>query len=279
MKYRFIRFPGGKCKAMTLSYDDGNINDIRLVEIMNRYGLKGTFNLPGTSFPETMENGWHISAEVARTLYFPAGHDVAIHGATHMAPALAAPKDAIRDVLDCRSFLEKFYGRIIRGMAYPDLGTITAEMKTYLKLIGITYARGLTLTHSFSLPTDWLEWIPTTRNRDPKLMETLEKFLAADPRAEYISHRESLLFYMWGHSFEFQPDNWHIMEDFGARASGHDDIWYANNTEIYEYCHAYDQLVFSCDNTMVYNPTQTRIWFDADGERYEIAPGGTLTLP
>ena len=194
MKYRFLRFPEGRCKALTLSYDDGNVNDIRLVEIMNRYGLKGTFNIPGTAFPETMEGGHRISAEVARTLYFPAGHDVAVHGATHMAPALAAPKDAIRDILDCRSFLEKFYGRIIRGMAYPDLGTITPEMKMYVKLIGMTYARGLTLTHSFSLPTDWFEWSATTRNRDPKLMETLEKFLAAKPREEYISHRDPLLF-------------------------------------------------------------------------------------
>ena len=38
-------FPGGKHKALTLSYDDGRIQDRKLVEIFNRYGLRATFNL------------------------------------------------------------------------------------------------------------------------------------------------------------------------------------------------------------------------------------------
>ena len=32
-------------KAVTFSYDDGVTQDIRLVEILNRYNLKATFNL------------------------------------------------------------------------------------------------------------------------------------------------------------------------------------------------------------------------------------------
>lgn len=38
-------FPDGKRKALTFSYDDGNEEDVRLIGLMNRYGLKGTFNL------------------------------------------------------------------------------------------------------------------------------------------------------------------------------------------------------------------------------------------
>ena len=40
-----MRFPEWKDKAMTLSYDDGAKDDIRLIEIMQKYGLKGTFNI------------------------------------------------------------------------------------------------------------------------------------------------------------------------------------------------------------------------------------------
>mgnify|MGYP000794294821 CR=1 FL=1 len=40
-----MRFPGGKKKALTLSYDDGVEQDIRLIDIMKANGLKGTFNL------------------------------------------------------------------------------------------------------------------------------------------------------------------------------------------------------------------------------------------
>lgn len=41
----FMRFPGGKKKALTLSYDDGTRQDIRLIGMMKSYGLKGTFNI------------------------------------------------------------------------------------------------------------------------------------------------------------------------------------------------------------------------------------------
>ena len=45
MRYQFLRYPGGLCKAVTLSYDDGAKADARLAETLNRYGLKCTFNL------------------------------------------------------------------------------------------------------------------------------------------------------------------------------------------------------------------------------------------
>ena len=35
----------GKMKAVTLSYDDGVAQDIRLIELLDRYGLRATFNL------------------------------------------------------------------------------------------------------------------------------------------------------------------------------------------------------------------------------------------
>ena len=35
----------GKKKAITFSFDDGVTQDIRVIKILNQYGLKGTFNL------------------------------------------------------------------------------------------------------------------------------------------------------------------------------------------------------------------------------------------
>lgn len=40
-------FPEGKHKVLTMSYDDGRLEDRRLLEIMNAYGIRGTFNLNG----------------------------------------------------------------------------------------------------------------------------------------------------------------------------------------------------------------------------------------
>ena len=35
----------GKLKAVTFSYDDGMTQDIRLIELLNKYNLKCTFNI------------------------------------------------------------------------------------------------------------------------------------------------------------------------------------------------------------------------------------------
>lgn len=39
-----MRYPEGKAKTVTFSYDDGVFEDKRLVEIFDRYGMKCTFN-------------------------------------------------------------------------------------------------------------------------------------------------------------------------------------------------------------------------------------------
>ena len=85
----WMRFPGGKAKAFTMSYDDGVEQDIRLIEIMNRFGLKGTFNLnaglfapEGTVYPKGQISR-RLSAKRALELYRDSGNEVAIHGLTH----------------------------------------------------------------------------------------------------------------------------------------------------------------------------------------------------
>ena len=50
------------------------------------------------------------------------GHEIAVHGEMHRAPGKIRAIEGIRDVLNCRLELEKMFGRIIRGMAYPDSG-------------------------------------------------------------------------------------------------------------------------------------------------------------
>ena len=50
MDYTFLRFPGFKKRAVTLSYDDGMVYDKLLVEILNTYGIKCTFNLNSELF-------------------------------------------------------------------------------------------------------------------------------------------------------------------------------------------------------------------------------------
>ena len=85
----FMRFPGGKSKALTLSYDDGVEQDIRLIEIMQKNGLKGTFNInsglyapEGKVYPEGTIHRRMTKSQVI-DLYTDSGMEVAVHGLTH----------------------------------------------------------------------------------------------------------------------------------------------------------------------------------------------------
>ena len=117
MKYEFLRFPGGRAKAVTLSYDDGSRHDVRLIETLNRYGIKSTFNLVGSKF---IEGTSALSREYVQTEILGKGHEIATHGEHHRGLDVARSIEGIRDTLNCRLALEKEFGIIVRGMAYPD---------------------------------------------------------------------------------------------------------------------------------------------------------------
>ena len=100
-----------------------------------------------------------------------------------------------------------------------------------------------------------------------------------DVENQYCARRNAKLFYIWGHSFEFdRKDNWQHLNDICEALGKKDDIWYATNMEIYEYVAAYDSLVFSASGQQVYNSTLQTIWFDVDGKLYCISPGETLWM-
>ena len=83
------------------------------------------------------------------------------------------------------------------------------------------------------------------------------------------------LFYVWGHSYEFDNDkNWDMMEELLKRVSGQDDVWYATNIEVADYIRAVRALKFSVDGKMVYNPSGCTVWIEVDGVPVALNSGG-----
>ena len=283
MRYCFLRFPQGKFKAVTLSYDDGVLADLRLAEILDKYGMKGTFNINSGFFGQKNKT----TPEQIQEFILDKGHEVAVHGEHHIAPGIGAPNIVIQDVLNCRKDLEKMFGRIIRGMAYPDSGIFRMHngntyetIRNCLKAMGIVYSRTLGGDNKrFHLPEDFYAWMPTAHHKNPLLMEYVNDFLALDDENLKGANRYPRLFYLWGHSYEFDnDDNWHVIEEFCEKISNKDDTWYATNIEIYEYVMAYRSLVTSVDGKTVYNPTLMDIWMDVDNKLVCIPSGKTVRV-
>ena len=138
--YAFLRFPDFRRKAVTLSYDDGVIYDEKLIDILDRYGLKATFNINSGMFYPAVADKKRLTEAQAVALYNGSGHELAVHGAKHLSLAEVSSEAACRDVLEDRIALEKLFGRIIRGMAYPN-GSYTDKVVEMLGICGIKYAR------------------------------------------------------------------------------------------------------------------------------------------
>ena len=282
MSYRFMCYPGGVRKAVTFSYDDGSTDDLRLVEIFNKYGLKGTFNLNSAR----LLNGDGITVEDAVKM-IDDGHEIAVHGKYHKANGISRPIDGIRDVLTCREELEAALGRIVRGMAYPDTGitnfanlTDYATVKRYLGDLGIVYSRTLGGdNNSFELPADWHAWMPSFHHSNSRADEYIDEFLNLELENNYHALRHPRLLYIWGHSYEFTVnDNWLLIEAICEKLGGRDDIWYATNIEIYNYTQAYNSLIWSADGKTVFNPTLETVWFIDGNTRYSVLSGETKEI-
>lgn len=282
MRYLFLRFPEGKIKALTFSYDDGVKADIRLASIFDRYGLKGTFNINSDYIGA---DAGRLTEEEIRTHLLDAGHEIAVHGARHIAPGAAVPSVAIEDILRCRRELETRFDRLVRGMAYPDSGVkrlhganTYEDVRSYVRSLGISYARTLGGDNDgFALPCDLYAWMPTAHHNNPALFDYAARFLAVDESNLYSSSRYPRLFYLWGHSYEFDRDgNWDRIERFCEEMSGKSDVYYGTNGDVADYVTAFSRLVASADGTRLYNPTARTLWVDADGALYRIAPDETV---
>lgn len=263
----YIAFPEGKAKALTMSYDDGKIQDERLVSIFNRHGIKGTFNLNYGYMDKEDMNPPRIPSTRINELY--SGHEIATHTLTHPTIARCPLTGVAEEILEDRKGLEKITGTIIRGHAYPN-GSYSEDIKNLFHQLGIAYGRVVPSTHNFELPEDPMEWHPTCHHNDPELMTLAEEF-ANFNKPQYLK-----LMYVWGHSYEFDNnDNWDVIEKFCAYMGGRDDIWYATNIEIIDYMSAAKNLRFSADNTCVYNPNACSIWLQIDSARYVEIKGGS----
>ena len=278
---KYVRFPGFKFKTLTLSYDDGDRQDKRLISIMQKHGLKGTFNINGGLFGdkyEGVEKG-RMTKQETLDLYLSSDMEVAIHGYRHLSLGYVDTELALEDVITDRKTLETMFGRVIQGMAYAN-GSYNDEVVDLLKKSGVHYARTTISTEKFDLPTDWLRLPATCHHNSPRLMELAKEF--AEQKAEwyYWHWRNKLqMFYLWGHSYEFDNnDNWEVIEKFAEYIGGRDDIWYATNGEIFEYLQAAERLQFSIDGSFVKNPSGVDVYIDYIHKKCVIPAGKTIRI-
>lgn len=260
---RFI-FPEGKRKALTFSYDDGQIFDRKLVEIFNRYGVKGTFHLNSGSLEEDNGQGMYVTKKEIAKLY--KGHEVAVHGVQHRNLPTLTKHQMLMELEDDRKTLEALTQGMVQGMSYA-FGSYTGEVIEVAKSVGIKYSRTVNGTNGFFPPADFMAWHPTCHH-DGDLQGLAEQFLSVP---DYV---ELPIMYVWGHSYEFGYKNdYSAIEKFVEKVCNREDTWYATNIEICEYVQATRSQEFSGDGLTMKNPTAVSVWVSTQEGIVEVKPG------
>lgn len=209
----------------------------------------------------------------ALELYKDSGHEVAVHALTHLFLERISGAELINEIVEDRKNIERDYKTIARGMAYP-FGTYSDGVIETLKSCGICYSRTTKATESFNFPKNWLELNPTCHHRDAKLMSLAKQFVEEEP-----GNNQCWMFYLWGHSYEFDNnDNWEVIEEFASYTGEKNDIWYATNIEIYDYVKAFESLQISFDKKIIHNPSVTDVWVCENGKTFVIKGGETVFL-
>ena len=266
-------YPYGKKKAFNVTYDDGVLQDIRFVELLNQYRLKGTFNLNSafidSGFEWTHESGCvvkRLRTEDVVPLY--SGHEVASHTLTHPYMDSLTKEEILRELSKDKANLEKLFGKEIKGFAVP-FDYYSKLIEQCVKECGFSYARISEESHSFRPQDNFYNWRASVFHCCDNLEDMAQQFIETD--------EELAFFQIAGHSYDLDVENkWGLMERIFQAISKQKDILPMTTIEIIEYLRAMKQAEI-CDH-YIQNNSNMRLWFKIDDSIREIKPSERVFL-
>lgn len=257
-----ICYPGFKRKCFTLSYDDGVLQDIPFLEMINFYGVKATFNLNSGLFGQIKYrngiNNSRLKEEELLNIY--EGHEIASHSMYHYHLENKDYETNYVQIKKDKEILESMFNTDVKGFAYP-FGTYSTDTIDVLKKLGFVYARTTKPSYKFTLDEDYLLLKPTCSHSDKKLINLA---------LEFIDSKEKLaLFYVWGHTYEFaNNNNWGLFRELLEILKNDKDIAYLTNIEAITYL--IESKKIDITNTTIFNNSDIDLFFIVNNEEIII---------
>jgi len=266
-------YPYGNKKAFNITYDDGVYQDIRFVELLNRYGIKGTFNLNSDlmyqQFEWVHENGMivkRLSAETVSALY--QNHEVASHTLTHPYMHDMSESGIMHQMLQDKKNLEQLFGKKICGFAVPFdyYSDMTAECA---QNCGFEYARCSEERFLYTPPENYYWWAAGIFHLNPQFEQFVKDF--------FETEEELALCQIVGHSYDLDAENmWESIENLLKRISEDSDVISMTNIDIVRYLKAMRSAVIT--EKFIENNTDTELWFEINGNIVAVKPKTVFTI-
>jgi peptidoglycan/xylan/chitin deacetylase (PgdA/CDA1 family) len=237
---------------VTTSWDDGDVLDLRVAELLEKYGLTGTFYIT-----ETYREKRLSEAEIRK---ISEGHEIGAHTLTHPNLKKISSEEKRREIAGGKAWLEQIIGKNVDMFCYPS-GRYDEEAAMIAKESGF---RGARTTHMASVDTGSAYEMLTTlsvypmpfRKKGPnafywrRLLEPLvqrgpsfqklgvspwamRSFEALGKAAFDIAKERDGVFHLWGHSWEVeQYDLWDELEAVFAYVGNRSDCIYVTNGDL-----------------------------------------------
>ena len=241
----------GKVRIVTTSWDDGDIRNLRIAELLHARSMRGTFYVPIEPF-----NGNPSLSKTDMRALITEGFEIGAHGIAHeiMSEVPVGKLDYI--VGTCKAIHEDNLGQRIRMFCYPR-GRYTGLVVQALKRAGYEGARTVRLLATdtryspFDLPTttqvyphtrvEYLRNIAKARKLG-RLHDYVTRLGLGDDWVEIgkklfdrVLH-EGGIWHLWGHSWEIDQlglwDEFAQMLDYVCRRQ---DVLYVNNSDLPQY--------------------------------------------
>lgn len=231
---------------ITTSWDDGDVLDIKLASLLDKYGVKGTFYIAPNQKNRLSDD--EIAAISRR-------HEIGAHTMDHPLLTKVSREAAEKQIADSKDYLEKITGKKVEMFAYPA-GDYNASVIDIVKSCGFIGARTVR-DWSWGLPKNAFE-TPTSlhiypnplrpgatsiRARLAPLFHNFPKIIRYRLRPMAIFSWRNLalamfnktcadgnVFHLWGHSWEIEKYGmWNDLENFLKYISHRENCVYLTN--------------------------------------------------
>ena len=265
-------YPGGKTRAFNITYDDGVLQDVRFVALLNRYGLKGTFNLNSRLMEEEFAWTHPCGMEVRRLgcravegLYD--GHEIASHTLTHPYMHDLTRQKLMEQLGEDRANLEQLFRQEVKGFAVP-FDYYSDRIADCAEACGFEYARMSEFSLSYRPCRDWYHWKTGVYHIMPELVPFVRGFLETG--------EELAVCQIVGHSYDLDAEDlWDTVERICAAVSAREDIWSCTNLELVRYLKAMEHLTVEEDR--IRNGSDRALWIEINNTVRVLGPGEEIT--
>ena len=266
-------FPQGKEKAFNVTYDDGVLQDVPFVNLLNKYKLKGTFNLNSelmekefTWIHESGNEVKRLSKDKVVDLYF--NHEVASHTLTHPYMNDLSEEQILHELIQDKQNLEKLFNKKILGFAVP-FDYYDERIAKCVKQCNFEYVRISEESNSFIPQEDYYFWKAGILHFNPNLNNFVDEFIK--------TNEELAICQIVGHSYDLDYENlWEVIENIFIKITNENNILPMTNIEIVQYLKAMRSTEI-LENKII-NNSNIDLWFKIDNKTICVKANQNYTI-